>query len=226
MALRPFRLQSEIALARLALAQTGDEMAVDGQLENAVVRLDTVMVPLVGALAVVLGRQATGPTVGMRPIRDTRRPPDAEEIALTGGANLALLVLVGEIHQNLHLDAARVPTPDSRDRIGLNKEAAVADRARRGWHVHPVELRDEVLVLLRGPQIARRLARCDNLPVLDKEGAGGAIDVDPAAQALAVEQRREAFLVDRPGDIGERRRGNGHAQQQGNDAVEKSHDDS
>src|SRR6266436_5132683 len=148
MALRPFRLQSEIALARLALAQTGDEMAIDGQLENAIVRLDTVVVPLVGAFTVVFGRQAAGPTVGMRPIRDTRRPPDAEEIALTGGANLALLVLVSEIHQDLHLDAARVPGTDGGDRIGPNKEAAIADRARRGRHVHPVELRDEVLVLL------------------------------------------------------------------------------
>src|SRR5437899_3204808 len=195
MALRAFRLEGEIALAWFALAQTGDEMAVDGQLENAVVRLDTVVVPLVGALAVVLGRQTAGPTVGVRPIRDTRRPPDAEEIALTGGANLALLVIVSEIHQDLHLDAARVSTPDSRDRIGPNEEAAVADRARRGWHVHPVELRDKVLVVLRGPQIARRLARCDDLPVLDIEGAGGAIDVDPTGQALAVEQRREAFVL-------------------------------
>src|SRR5881398_2845793 len=122
MTLRPFRLQSEIALARLALAQTGDEMAIDGQLENAVVRLDTILVPLVGAFAVVLGRQAAGPTVGVRPIRETRRPPDAEEIALAGGANLAFLVLISEIHQDLHLDAARVPGADGGDRVGPNED--------------------------------------------------------------------------------------------------------
>src|SRR5262245_27499714 len=112
MALGAFRLQGEVALARLALAQPGDEVPVYGALEAAVVRLAAVVVPLVGALAVVFGRQAAGPAVGVRPIRDTRRPPDAEEVALAGGRDLALLVLVGEVHEDLHFDAAGVAGAD------------------------------------------------------------------------------------------------------------------
>src|SRR5207245_793952 len=144
---------------------------------NAVVRLDAVMVPLVSALAVVLGGQAASPAVGVRPIRDAGRPVNAEEVALAGGGDQALLVLVGEIHEDLHLDTARVSGADGRDRVGPDEEAAVADGARRGRHMHPVELRDKILILLHGPQIARWLAGRDDLPVPDKEGAGGAIDV-------------------------------------------------
>ena len=61
------------------------------------------------------------------------------------------------------------------------------------FDVHPVHFEDEVLVLLVGAEEARRLAGGDDLAVLHEEGAGMAIDVDPAVEVLAVEERFEAF---------------------------------
>src|SRR5438132_9618014 len=92
----------------------------------------------------------------------------------------------------------------------------------------PVELRDEVLVLLHGAQITRRLAGRDNLPVLDEEGSRSAIDVDPAAQTLAGEKWNEAvvLITDRHRATGERRRDNCHDQQQEGDPAERSHNTS
>src|SRR5207247_2560465 len=79
-----------------ALAQAGDDRAVDGQLDDAVLGLDAVMVPFVGALAVLLGRQTARPAQRMRPVRNALGAPDAEEIALAGGGHGAgLLVPIG-----------------------------------------------------------------------------------------------------------------------------------
>src|SRR5207302_9493676 len=142
------RLERQVALARLALAQPGDDVAVDGQLEHAVIRLATVGVPFIRPLAVLLGRQAALPAQRVRAVGHAGRAPDAEEIALAGGSDSpGPLVAVGQVHEHLYLDAARVTRADGRDRVGPDEEAAVADRARRRRHVHPVKLRDEVFVL-------------------------------------------------------------------------------
>ena len=176
----------------------------------------------------VLLRQAPRPAVGVRPVGDAGRAPDAEQVALAGGGDLALLVLVGEVHEHLHLDAARVAGANGGEGVGPDEEAAVADRAGFGRHVHPVELRDEVLILLVGSQVARRLARGDDLAVLDEEGAGGAVDVHPARQVLAVEHGDEAVLrslgvagllvLGRGGEGGKEK-------QQGGKGIKQSHDD-
>src|SRR5207237_1133205 len=94
--------------------------------------------------------------VGVWTIRNTARTPDAEEVSLAGGRDLALFVLVGQVYQHLYLNAARVAGANSRNGVGPDEKAAVANLPWRGRHVHPVELRDEVLVLLLCPQVARR----------------------------------------------------------------------
>ena len=52
-----------------------------------------------------------------------------------------------------------------------------------------------VLVLLVGSQETRRVAGGDDLAVLGGEGLRGAVDVVPAGEVLAVEERHEAVLV-------------------------------
>src|SRR5262249_55051368 len=81
-ALRPFGFQGQIASARLALAEAGDFLAVDMQLQDAVVAFDAVMVPLAAAFGPIFARQTALPAFRMRPIRLRARAPDAEKIAL------------------------------------------------------------------------------------------------------------------------------------------------
>src|SRR4029077_372644 len=128
--------------ARLAFAHPGDDVAVDRQLDDAIVGLDAVVVPLALALAMILGRQTARPAVGVRPIRDARRAVDAKEIALTGRGDFALLVLVGVVDEHLHFDAAPVAASDSGQRIAPDEKAAIADSTRLGRNVLPLEVRD------------------------------------------------------------------------------------
>src|SRR5262249_25356994 len=138
------------------------------------------------ALGPVLRGQAAFPARGVRPVRLATRAPDAKQVAVAGRGDLAgLLVAILEIHEHLHLNSATVAGADRGDRIAPDKEAGVADLL--GVHMHPIEFRDKVLVLLRGAEIASRMARGDDLAVLHKERAGMAIDVDPAGQVAAVE---------------------------------------
>ena len=74
MALGPLRFEAEVAFARVALADAGDDLAVDGQGDPAVFGLDAVMVPFVGPLAAVLAGQAALPALGVRPIRHAVGP--------------------------------------------------------------------------------------------------------------------------------------------------------
>src|SRR5262245_49919203 len=157
----------------------------------------------------------------MRAVRDAGRPPDAEQVALAGGSDLALLVLVGEVDEHLDFDAARVAGADSRQRIGPDKEAAVADRARFGRHVHPVELRDEVLVLLLGPQIPRRLARGYDLAILHEERIRVTVDIHPAGEVPAVEHRHKALVL--VWGVGEGRHGDGQREQKGGSGTKWHH---
>src|SRR5438552_12342930 len=84
-ALRDFGLQGQVALARAALADAGDDLAVDRQRDPAVLGLDAVVVPLACPLGPVLGGQAALPAVGVRPVGDALGAPDAEQVAVAGG---------------------------------------------------------------------------------------------------------------------------------------------
>ena len=145
---------------------------------------------------------------------------DAEEVPVTGGRDGAgFLVLVLEVHEDLHLDAARVAGANRGDRVGPHEEAAVADRPGPGRHVHPLEFGDEVLVLSGRAQEAGGLAGGDDLVVLDLEGVGGAVGVDPAGQVLAVEHGHEAVVL----LVFGRRRQTGQGEQQQSDRRESFH---
>src|SRR5207249_3954742 len=63
-----FRFQREVALARIAFTDARDDLAVDGELDDAVVGLDAVVVPLAAALAAILAWQAALPAQGVRTI--------------------------------------------------------------------------------------------------------------------------------------------------------------
>ena len=74
-ALRAFRLQADVALPRAALAAAGDFLAVDGQLEHAVVAGDAVVVPLGRGLAALLaGQAALGAVAGAAGRASSSRP--------------------------------------------------------------------------------------------------------------------------------------------------------
>jgi hypothetical protein len=86
--------------------------------------------------------------------------------------------------------------------------------------VHPLELRNEVLVLFFGAQIAGRLAGGDDFLSLHEEGAGCAVDVYPAGKVLAVEHRHEAVALF---GVGPGRRKDGEGEQQYGGTAEQSH---
>jgi hypothetical protein len=129
----------------------------------------------------------------MRPIRLAASAPDAEEVAVTGSRAAALVVLPVQIDEHLHLDAARVARPLRRHRVGPDKETGVSDVFR--VDVQPIELANEVLVLLLRPQKPGGPPRRHDHVVLDIERVRMAIDVDPAGEVFAVEHGTEAVVV-------------------------------
>src|SRR5439155_558607 len=177
-------------------------VAVDRERESPILSFDAVVVPFAFALAVIFVRQTASPAVWVRSIWNTGRAPDAEKIALARRRDLALLVLVSQVHEYLDLDATRVTCAHRGNRIGPDEEAAVADGTRLVRDVHPVELGDEVLVLLGRPQITRWFAGRDDHVVLDEERRLRRVDVLPAGQVLAIEHRHEAVLVRLAGEGG------------------------
>src|SRR5262249_54384337 len=64
-ALGALGFEAEVALARAAPAAAGDDLAVDGQPDDAVLTLDAVVVPLAGGLAAALAGQAAHPALGV-----------------------------------------------------------------------------------------------------------------------------------------------------------------
>src|SRR5258708_29359264 len=73
------------------------------------------------------------------------RSVDAEQIALAGGRDLALLVLVGEIHEHLHFDAARsVQHP----RCHLRPRTAAPWRLRSEEHTSELQSPDHLVCRL------------------------------------------------------------------------------
>src|SRR5262249_32661975 len=81
-ALPALGFQADIPLARRAVAGARDLLAVDLELEQAVVAGDAVVVPLGGRPGPVLARQAAHPAGGVRPVGLHRGAPDAEDVAV------------------------------------------------------------------------------------------------------------------------------------------------
>src|SRR6516162_2941708 len=151
----------------------------------------------------------------MRAARFAGRAPNAQEIALTGEGGLAGFRNSGpQAHENLDLDAARVAGPHGGDGITPNKHTGVADVelmdiedlafpgfsrdllfTNLGWGVEPLEFEDEVLVLFVRAQIAGRLAGGDDHVLFNIKGARSAVDVVPAGEVLAVEERLEPVVT-------------------------------
>ena len=183
MALRALRLQADVALSRHASARARDLLAVDLQLEHAVVAGDAIVVPLGGRLRPVLAGQAAHPAGGVRPVGLHRGTPDAEDVAVAGVIRAVLPV------EDLNLERPCERHADGRQGVAPDEQPGVAARL----HVPPLQLEHEVLVGPVGPQHAGRLARRDNQPVTGSEGLGRHVHRQPAGQVLAVEQRPEVI---------------------------------
>ena len=68
MALAALGLEADVALARAGLAGAADDLAVDRELDRAVVALDAVVVPLAGGLSALLAGEAALPPVRVGPV--------------------------------------------------------------------------------------------------------------------------------------------------------------
>src|SRR5216683_6927997 len=124
------------------------------------------MVPLAAALAAIFVRQATLPAVRVRAVRLARRAMDAKQVALAG-----VIPFLLQVYQHLYLDAARVGSPHRRQRVGPHEKARITDLLL--IDVHPLELRDEALVLLFGAQEPGRLACGNDLSLLHEKMCRG-----------------------------------------------------
>ena len=180
-ALRALRLQADVTLAGYASAGARDLLAVDLELEHAVLARDAIMVPLGGRLRPVLAGQAAHPAGGVRPVGLHRGAPDAEDVAVAGVIRAVLAV------EDLDLERPRERHADGRQRVAPDEQPGVAARL----HVPPFQLEYEVLVGPVGPHHAGRLARRNDQPVTGGEGLGRDVHRHPAGQILAVEQRPE-----------------------------------
>src|SRR5438045_9448195 len=83
-ALRALRLETEITLAGDTTAGARDLLAVDRELQHAILAGDAVVVPIGRRLGPLLARQAAHPAGGMGPVGRHRRAPDAEDVAVAG----------------------------------------------------------------------------------------------------------------------------------------------
>ena len=77
-----FRLEADITLPRVALRAAGNLLAVDGQLDRAVVASDAIVVPLGRRFCPPFAGQAAFAARGMRPVGRHLGPPDAEHVAV------------------------------------------------------------------------------------------------------------------------------------------------
>src|SRR4029079_19756776 len=118
---RAFGLEANVSFAGLALAAAGDFLAVDGQLDDAVVAGDAVMIPF--------GRRLAAPFAGeaalrifrrVRPIRHHRRAPDRKNVAVARvGFGVAAV-------EDLDFDTAAKRRPDIGQRVAPDENAGVA----------------------------------------------------------------------------------------------------
>ena len=180
--------KGDVAAAPVAIGAAGDLGAVDGEAEDAVGGHDAVVVPLVGALAAQLAREAAVALAGAERLH--RGTMDREDVAVRGEPVGLAVAMV----EHLDLDGAEEGLAGGGQGAGPDEHARVA----AGLHVTPFELEDEVLELPRRAQRARGDAIAVQNAVTRHEGLGGAVHVDPALQVPAVEQGLEAVVRRRP----------------------------
>jgi hypothetical protein len=61
--------------------------------------------------------------------------------------------------------------------------------------MHPFQLENEILVLLLSSQDAGGNPGADDHPIAHRPGFWRAVDVEPAVEILAVEERAKAFIL-------------------------------
>ncbi len=181
----PFRLKTKVTFLVLYVADAVDELAVDRELDHTVHADDVVYVPLPFPLASVLEglASATAGVVGSR--LESTRP---EQFAVHVGdrrRGLALLCPEFDPVQFQHLDLQPLgQTVAGGFGVAPGEDAGITSR----FHVPPLDVQQEVLVLLLAPHHANRLALTDQYAVLDVPRIGRSVDVDPPGEIFAVEQ--------------------------------------
>jgi hypothetical protein len=110
---------------------------------------------------------------------------DREDIAIA-----RVVLTLGPV-EDLALDGARERLAPRRDRVGRDEYSRVAF----GAQVAPFELENEILVLAFRAEDADGLAGASDHPVLDGPGGLAAVDLTPAGEVLAVEERRPILLL-------------------------------
>ena len=162
--------------------------AVHRQLDDAVDRNDVIGVPLALALAAVLDRHAS---ITARVVRRGLDAADAEQLPVNVGdrrRDAVHFVEIGPFElQHLDLDAVGQPCPGIGLRVAPREDARVA----AGFHVHPLDVQHEILVLLRCAHHPDGMTRADQKTVADPPGVLGGIDVDPTRKVPAVEESHE-----------------------------------
>ena len=144
------------------------------------------MIPLRRRLAAILGGERPRTTAAI----DGRhlRAVDRENVAVR---RVTARVAVG-ILQYLHLHPAMKGLSLRRIRIGPDKDAGIAARLE----VPPFDFHNEILVHAQGAKLANRLAGAMNHAVLYGPRVRRAINVAPAVEIFAIEERLELFRGD------------------------------
>src|SRR5262249_24156137 len=154
---------TEIAFPLTRAADAVDELAVHRELDRAVDGHDVVDVPFTAWLAAVLDRHAPfAPRILGHDLHDI----DAEELAMHVAqrrSDSVSLVQVDPVQfEHLDLDAVRQAAARIGDGTAPGEDARVSSRL----HVHPLDVEDEVLILLRAPHHADRVTGTDQEAVL------------------------------------------------------------
>src|SRR5437763_907981 len=89
--------------------------------------------------------------------------------------------------EHLDFDALRQSTAGIRAGAAPRKYPGVSS----GLNVHPLYMKNEVLVLLRAAHHADRMTRADQHAVSDSPCIFGRIDIHPASEVVAIKQIAE-----------------------------------
>jgi len=197
-----FGFEAEVAFALGDVVGGGDDLAVDGEGDVAVVALDAVVVPFGRGLGAGFGGVgAAFPFAGVAGGEGCA--VDGEDVALGGEA-----VATGAV-KYLVFDGAGEGDALGGERVGPDEEAGVS----AGAEVAPFEFDDEVFVHFFGSEDTGGEAGADDLVVFDDEGViGGAgrgdVDGDPTGEIFVVEERGEVVVGGGEGWEGQRKERN------------------
>ena len=139
-----------------------------------------------------LARPAAHPPLGVRPVGDERGALNGEDVPV---ARVEPLRMIPE--HDLDLDRLREGLAAHGERRTVDEKTGVSALVE----VLPLQLQDVVLVHPLRPEHPRGLSGTDDDAVFDLPCGRGAVDVDPAGEVLAVEERDEAVVL-RRGDSG------------------------